>query len=140
MEGHAEELSFFKSLLDITRQGLQRGDSPPSFGKYLLEHQEELELSGDEAAYLAGSMFGPGSDTTSAAISVSIMAAALYPQYQQRVWQELEAVVGKERPPTFADQDMLPLTMAWVFETFRWRPVVPGGFPHKATRDIIWVS
>jgi len=36
------------------------------------------------------------------------------------------------------DQDKLPQTMAWVLEVLRWRPVTAGGFPHKATRDILW--
>ena len=65
--------------------------------------------------------------------------------------------------PTFADQDMLPQTAAFVMETFRWRPVSAGGryiyiiyisnvkfigidkfgflgFAHKATKDIFWVG
>ena len=29
---------------------------------------------------------------------------------------------------------------AFVLETFRWRPVTAGGFAHKVTKDIIWVS
>lgn len=39
------------------------GDAPPSFAKYILEKQSEYSLSDDELAYLAGSMFGAGSDT-----------------------------------------------------------------------------
>ncbi|KAF9527924.1 cytochrome P450 [Crepidotus variabilis] len=138
-DGHSEELGLFKNQLSTVRQQLERGDEvPQSFGKYLIERQKELELSDDETAYLAGSMFGAGSDTTASAISISVMAAACYPEYQQRVWEELETVIGKEKAPTMADQDMLPQTMAWVLETFRWRPVSAGGFAHKATKDIIW--
>jgi cytochrome P450 len=96
-------------------------------------------LSDNEAAYLAGSVFGAGSDTTAAGISISVLAAACYPMEQQRVWEELESVVGRERAPTLMDQDKLPQTMAWVLEILRWRPVTAGGFPHKATRDILWV-
>jgi cytochrome P450 len=70
---------------------------PQSFGKYLVERQAELELSDDETAYLAGSMFGAGSDTTASAISISIMAAASYPEAQRRVQAELDQVVGNER-------------------------------------------
>lgn len=35
----------------------------PSFTEYLLEHQKTLKLSDEELAYLAGSMYGAGSDT-----------------------------------------------------------------------------
>ena len=40
-----------------------KNEAQPCFTTYLLEHQEESGLSDDELAYLAGSMFGAGSDT-----------------------------------------------------------------------------
>lgn len=43
----------------------KNNEASPSFGKYLIERQQELGLSDDEVAYLAGSMFGAGSDTVS---------------------------------------------------------------------------
>ncbi|TFK33151.1 cytochrome P450 [Crucibulum laeve] len=138
-EGHAEELTLFKKELTSVKEKMERGEGiPQSFGKYLLERQKELELSDNETAYLAGSMFGAGSDTTASAISVSVMAAACYPEAQAKVQEELDLVIGRDRAPTFSDQDMLPQTMAFVQETFRWRPVTAGGFAHKATKDIIW--
>ncbi|KIJ99162.1 hypothetical protein K443DRAFT_680159 [Laccaria amethystina LaAM-08-1] len=138
-DGHAEELALFKRQLSEVKSSMARGEEiPQSFGKYLLERQAELELSDDETAYLAGSMFGAGSDTTASAISVGVLAAACYPEAQAKVQEELDAVIGRERPPTFADADMLPQTNAFVLESFRWRPVSAGGFAHKATKDIIW--
>ncbi|THV05169.1 cytochrome P450 [Dendrothele bispora CBS 962.96] len=138
-DGHQEELNLFKSQLQTVRDKMARGEEvSQSFGKYLIERQEELGLSDNETAYLAGSMFGAGSDTTASAISVALMAAAVYPETQKKVQEELDNVVGRARPPVFADQDALPQTMAFVLESFRWRPVTSGGFPHKATKDIIW--
>jgi len=139
-EGFAEELALFTSQLNAVRKKIERREEvPPSFGKYIVERQAELGLSDNETAYLAGGLFGAGSDTTASAISTSVLAAACYPQEQARVREELEDVVGMERLPTLVDQDKLPQTMAWVLETFRWRPVVAGGVPHKSTKDIIWV-
>lgn len=139
-EGHDEELTLFTSQLNHVRQKIERGDDvTPSFGTYVLDRQKELELSDSEAAYLVGSVFGAGSDTTASGISISVLAAACYPTEQQRVWEELDSVIGRERAPTLADQDKLPQTMAWVLEVLRWRPITAGGFPHKAARDILWV-
>ena len=45
------------------RLGQKEHRAQPSFTTYLLEHQEEYGLSDDELAYLAGSMFGAGSDS-----------------------------------------------------------------------------
>lgn len=147
-EGHAEELNLFKTQLSELKKkavrstplhGIKppkltpiflkdRGEElPPSFGKYLIERQAELDLSMDEMAYLAGSMFGAGSDTSASAISISVMAAALHPEAQARVQAELDAVIGRERAPTMADEEMLPQTKAFVLETLRWRPVSAGG-------------
>ncbi|KAF8956228.1 cytochrome P450 [Flammula alnicola] len=137
-DGHAEELELFKSQLNEVRMKAVREEIPDSFGKYLLEKQKELELTDGETAYLAGSMFGAGSDTTASAISIGVLAAACYPEAQAKVQQELDSIIGRERAPTLADQDVLPQTMAFVLETFRWRPVSAGGFAHKATKDIIW--
>lgn len=41
----------------------KNNSAQPSFTTYLLEHQKELGLEDEELAYLAGSMFGAGSDT-----------------------------------------------------------------------------
>ena len=46
-------------------------------------------------------MFGAGSDTTASAISISIMAAACYPDAQAKVQEELDSVIGKERGEFF---------------------------------------
>lgn len=138
-EGHREELGLFKRKLFEVKAKMDAGQQlPPSFGKYLLEQQSSLGLTFDETSYLAGSMFGAGSDTTASAISITVMACARYPEEHQKVKDELDAVIGRERPPTLADQPLLPLTHAFVLETFRWRPVSAGGFAHKSTRDIVW--
>ncbi|KAJ7579273.1 cytochrome P450 [Mycena floridula] len=138
-DGHTQELNLFEGQMQEVREKLARNEEVPScFGRYVIEKQAELELDDAEAAYLAGSFFGAGSDTTASAISVAIMAATCFPDTQKVVQDELDAIVGQARPPAFADQDNLPQTMAFIYESFRWRPVTSGGFPHKATKDIIW--
>ncbi|KAF9254961.1 cytochrome P450 [Marasmius fiardii PR-910] len=138
-QGHAEELGLFKGQLQSVRDQITRNEPvPSSFGKYLIEKQVELGLDDGETAYLAGGMFGAGSDTTASAISIAVMAAACHPEAQRKVQEELDQVIGKDRPPMFSDQENLPQTTAFMLESFRWRPVSAGGFPHKATKDIIW--
>ncbi|KAF5376907.1 hypothetical protein D9615_007352 [Tricholomella constricta] len=146
--GHREELALFKKHLSVVKAQMSSSSSsssseagtpiPDSFAKYLLERQPSLGLSDDETAYLAGALFGAGSDTTASAISVAVLAAACYPASARRVQEELDRVVGRDRAPTTADFESLPELQAFVMETFRWRPVTAGGFPHKATKDLVW--
>jgi len=138
-EGHKEELSLFKTHLTVVKGQMERNEPiPESFSKYLLERQSELGLSDDETAYLAGALFGAGSDTTASAISITVLAAACYPAAAKRVQDELDRVVGTSRPPTYRDVEGMHELQAFVLETFRWRPVSAGGFAHKATRDVVW--
>ncbi|EIM88728.1 cytochrome P450 [Stereum hirsutum FP-91666 SS1] len=135
---HREELAMFREQLNGVRDDMAKGKARPSFGRYLVEKQENLGLSDDEAAYLAGSMFGAGSETTASGISVVIMAAALYPEAQAAVARELDKVVGPDRLPSYSDWDLLPQVHAFYLEAARWRPGVAGGFQHSTTKDILW--
>ena len=58
-----------------------------------------------------------------------------YPEIQKRAQDELEAVVGRSRCPTFADAPNLPYIQAMVKEALRWRPPLPMGVPHAPTQD-----
>jgi cytochrome P450 len=89
-------------------------------------------------AYVAGAMFGAGSETTASAITIMMMVAALHPEAQAKVHEELDRVVGRERLPSFADQQMLPQVAAFILEYLRWRPVNISGVPHRAMKDIVW--
>ena len=58
-----------------------------------------------------------------------------YPETQARAHAELDAVVGRSRPPTFGDYPHLPYIRAMVKEVLRWRPVGPLATPHRSTED-----
>ncbi|OSC97213.1 cytochrome P450 [Trametes coccinea BRFM310] len=135
---HREELDLFSSQIQGVKERLARNEAYPCFATTLIERQEEFGLNDDELAYLAGSMFGAGSDTTAGVLPIVIMAAARHPQMQARVQAQLDEVVGRDRLPTFADWEKLPEVAAYVQEVYRWRPVTPLGFAHRATKDVTW--
>ncbi|TFK93081.1 cytochrome P450 [Polyporus arcularius HHB13444] len=135
---HEEEKMLYRSQVGEVKERQAKNEINPCFVTYLLEQQEESGLSDDELAYLAGSMFGAGSDTTAGVLGFLTMASARYPEAQRRAQAQLDAVVGRDRLPTSADQDSLPEVWAYIEELYRWRPVVPSGISHSATQDIIW--
>lgn len=76
------------------------------------------------------------------------MAAATHPQVQAEVQAQLDSVISRDRGkayctivvastrqcltnstavPTFDDEKLLPLVVAFYLETFRWRPISWGG-------------
>src|SRR5579863_6175656 len=56
-----------------------------------------------------------------------------FPEVQRRAQAELDAVVGRDRLPTFDDAPRLPFVRAIIEEVLRWRPSLPLGVPHAAT-------
>ncbi|KAH9930251.1 cytochrome P450 [Fomitopsis serialis] len=135
---HQEELSFFQSQVANVKSHMRNGEAETSFVAHILREQQNLQLSDDEVAYLAGAMFGAGSDTTASSLSIVAMAAALFPDAQAKVQAQLDQVVGRDRAPTFDDEVNLPEATAFFLEASRWRPVASGGFAHRATKDIVW--
>jgi len=130
---HAEELDLFReSINDVRKQGTA---APPCFAKSWLEKKNAYELTDDEAAYVIGTLFEAGAGTTSAAMISWVLAMVHYPEWQKRMQEEIDSVVGPERLPDFADIPNLPTVRAVVKETNRWRPVTAGGFPHQLLRD-----
>ena len=63
------------------------------------------------------------------------LAMLAYPETQSRAQAELDAVVGRARPPSFADYSNLPYIRSMVKEALRWRPVAPLAGPHRCTKD-----
>ncbi|KAG1862642.1 cytochrome P450 [Suillus subluteus] len=137
-EWHHEELELFRHQLGRVKSEVDQNKAGPSFIKSLLENTEEHRLSTDEMSYLAGSLFGAGSDTTAVGITATVMAAACHPLAQAKVHEELDMVIGSDRTPTFNDSSSLPQLHAFLLEALRWRPIVRIGFPHRATKDIFW--
>lgn len=137
-EWHHEELELYRHQLQRVESEMDQNKAGPSFTRTLLENAKGHQLSTDEMSYLAGSLFGAGSDTTAVAITVAIMAAACYPAAQAKVHEELDAVIGSGRAPTFKDSSSLPQLHAFVLETLRWKPVIRIGFPHRASKDVFW--
>ncbi|KAJ4496605.1 cytochrome P450 [Lentinula lateritia] len=77
-----------------------------------------------ESAWLAATLYTAGAETTSGVLSWFMLAMILYPDVQKKVQEELDVVVGRDRLPTFADQESLPYLQATVREALRWHTVV----------------
>ncbi|KAG1817246.1 cytochrome P450 [Suillus subaureus] len=98
------------------------------------------KLLGDHdhvAKWSAGSLYAGGADTTVSSIYSLFLAMTLFSDVQKKVQAEIDAVVGPDRLPSFADRDSLPYTEALAKEVLRWNVVAPTGVPHRVTEDDI---
>ena len=78
---------------------------------------------------------GAGAETTSTTLSWWMLSMIAFPKVQLRAQAEIDAAVGRDRLPTFADTPRLPYVRAIIREVLRWRPTAPFSIPHAATNE-----
>ncbi|OAP55993.1 hypothetical protein AYL99_10145 [Fonsecaea erecta] len=137
---HAFEIKVFRGLLLEVRDQMQAGKGPRCFSRTFLERQAEFGLSDDEGAYVIGTLFEAGAGTTAAAMMSFVLCMCHHPEWQTKIQQEVDAVVGGDdgRVPDFRDIPQLPTCRAVIKEVLRWRPVTAGGVPHELIKDDVY--
>lgn len=147
-------------------------------------------LTPNEAAYTLGAFIEASMAGTPAALKLFFQAMLWYPEWQDRIYEEICKVCGsvsplerhslgrsrsrsrsksksktgegdgdekatgniietrsegerrssgsKPRMPELRDTPHLPIIRAVIKEMLRWRPTLPGGFPHRLTRDDLY--
>ncbi|KAF9264967.1 cytochrome P450 [Marasmius fiardii PR-910] len=78
----------------------------------------------------AASMYGGGTDTVYSLFLSFMLAMVCFPEYQAKVQQEIDTVIGSGRLPEPGDRNSLPYCEAILKEVARWQPPAPVGVPH----------
>ncbi|KAF8258627.1 cytochrome P450 [Lactarius quietus] len=131
-----EHTNMFNGLLNAVRINVSKGCERPSMSASLIKNSDRNGLSNQEMAWLIGTLYTAGAETTYTSLTWWALAMVAHPEIQKRAQAELDAVVGRARPPTFSDASNLPYIQATVKETLRWRPPLPLGIPHNTTEDV----
>ncbi|KAJ7703909.1 cytochrome P450 [Mycena rosella] len=133
LEQHRMDDKMFRVLFtDVENRA--KGGNRESFCATLLE-QDRHGLNEKESAWLAATLYTGGAETTSTVLAWFLFVMLSFPDAQNRAQEELDAVVGRSRMPTFADYKNLPYLRALMKETLRWTPVDPISIPHRLIED-----
>ncbi|KAI6142757.1 cytochrome P450 [Pisolithus tinctorius] len=135
-ESRADLHKMFDQSFEFVKEQMAAGVASQSVTSDLLERKTSTEEEYD-IKWTAGVMFAGGSDTTVAAHSAFFLAMTLYPEVQRKAQAEIDAVIGSDRLPTFADRESLPYVDALAKEVLRWHVVGPVIMPHRLLVDDI---
>ncbi|KAH9990147.1 cytochrome P450 [Russula vinacea] len=131
-----------QSLFDLTDKSYEfvldqmaKGTAVPNFVTNLLEGRTVSPEEEDEIKWAASSLYSGGADTPVSAMSSFLLAMTMYPEVQRKIQAEIDANVGTDRLPTFADRDSLPYLATTLKEIIRWGPTTPLGAPHCVEQD-----
>lgn len=130
----------YSQYLDRVQERRKTVGSTGSFMDIVLDQNEKLGLSRHQLYFLGGVLMEGGSDTSSSIILAFIHAMTKWGDILKKAQTEIDAVVGEDRTPVWADYDQLPYIAAVVKEAMRWRPVVPLAFPHAAAEGNLSLS
>lgn len=83
-----------------------------------------------------GALFFAGSDTTVTTLVWALLFFTLYPDVQVKCHEEIDRVIGQDRPLHLADRPNLPYLEATIAEVQRMGDIAPVGVPHSARCDV----
>ncbi|KAI0772523.1 cytochrome P450 [Trametes elegans] len=142
MQWKAKMEEFVDRPFEGVKARMTEGTAVRSFCTVLLEEgigeKEENKQLDFDVRWTANSMYGAGMETTMTAIRYFLLLMELHPEVAAKARQEIDAVVGPNRLPTFADRPFLPYTDAIMKECLRWGTPVPLGLPHRLMEDDVY--
>ncbi|KAH9039745.1 cytochrome P450 [Lactarius hengduanensis] len=107
-------------------------------GKYGLRNASRAWIVGKHVVRsptYAADATAAGQETTSTTLHWVLLAMIVNPAVpSQGPTPSSTRVVGRARPPTFADVPSLPYIRAMLKETLRWSPITVLGMPHSSIR------
>ncbi|KAM9400029.1 cytochrome P450 2U1 isoform 1-T1 [Salvelinus alpinus] len=132
--------AFLKQIITRHRETLDPANPRDLIDMYLVEMlaqeaagETDSSFSEDYLFYIIGDLFIAGTDTTTNTVLWMMLYMVVYPDIQERVQAEIDAVVGPDRVPSLTDKGSLPFTEATIMEVQRMTVVVPLAIPHMAS-------
>ncbi|XP_033016165.1 cytochrome P450 2U1 [Lacerta agilis] len=135
--------AFLKSIIKQHRETLDSQNPRDFTDMYLLHADEERKIDSESSFtedylfFIIADLFIAGTDTTSNTLIWSLLYMSLHPQEQKKVQEEIELVIGRNRPPTLADKARMPFTEATIMEVQRMTVVVPLSIPRMASETTV---
>jgi len=132
-KGNAIQNSFFHQ---INKKVVENRETPTteSFLLSFIRHEGE-GLDREQINYTIRDLILAGTETSTTTVLWAIALLADHQEVQQRMRDEIDAAVQRDRQPSLDDKKNLPFVEAAILEIMRYKTLVPVGVPHATMCD-----
>ncbi|KAH7709457.1 CBN-CYP-33C9 protein [Aphelenchoides avenae] len=146
MRGRAQVLdTFYQRQIDEHEKHIdwENESQPLDFAEAFLREKHKRDKTGEEHYYtymqlrgMCFDLFIAGQETSSTTLAWTFTYILLHPDVQDRLHEELDAVIGSDRLVTMDDRSSLHYTNAVIMEAQRLCNLLPQNILHRTTRDV----
>ncbi|XP_074445498.1 cytochrome P450 2U1 [Larus michahellis] len=134
--------AFLKKIIAQHRDTLDTANPRDFIDMYFIHAEEEKNnkessFNEDYLFFIIGDLFIAGTDTTSNTLLWCLLYMSLYPEVQEKVHAEIEAVLGRDKVPSLTHKAQMPFTEATIMEVQRMTAVVPLSIPRMASETAV---
>ena len=135
-------LAFVTGIINDHKEGRDVNDLNDYIDVYLDEieqsknaHRKSGVLNDVTLASTIISLFVAGADTSSTSLRWAVLYMMIHPEVQDRIHEEIDSIVGRNRLPKLVDKQELPYTWATILEIQRIASIAPLGVVHYSGID-----
>ncbi|XP_042328404.1 cytochrome P450 2C19-like isoform X3 [Sceloporus undulatus] len=108
---------------------------------FLLKMEQEktnptTEFTKDNLIMTVLDLYFAGTETSSTTLRYICMLLLEHPAVEAKIHEEIDRVIGRERPPAMKDRPGMPYTEAVIHEAQRYLDLLPFGILRMAKRDL----
>ncbi|KAM4696336.1 cytochrome P450 2G1-like [Rhinophrynus dorsalis] len=135
-----ELISFMYERVKANEETLDPSSSRDMIDSFLIKMQQEkdnpnTEFNMKNILMTLYSLLLGGTETVTTTLKHGLLLLVKYSEIQDKIHQEIDQVIGRNRAPNMNDRNNMPYTEAVINEIQRFADVLPLNGPHKVTRD-----